>query len=266
MSRKLYYLQSRNKHLAFSGKTEWADWADRWLADGLEVVETPGGAGFVRIDVSALQAWMEAQNRDGGAVSFVGVLTRAAGLAMRRYPNLHKITVGRNRRHYPQHVDIGVSQAGETFVSPLMLVEQAEKKTASEISKEITLRQPEVQRKDEKLLSIVRKVGWLIPLPACRRMILRALLSTVGFRRGAGVLQLSYIPYFPMFLPMRFTATAILGVGAIHPEVIAVDGQPAVRPVIWVSLAMNHRVWDGLAAARFFHEFTRILETVDPEL
>ena len=116
------------------------------------------------------------------------------------------------------------------------------------------------------MLSIFRKIGWLIPFPAGRRMAIRALLSTVKFRRGAGALQLSYIPLFPMFLAMRFTATAILGVGSIHPEVIAVGGQPSVRPVVWASLAINHRVWDGLAASRFFNEFVRVLEAVDPEL
>ena len=266
MSRKLYYLRGRGGEKPFSGKTETVDWADRWLADGLEVCETPGGAGFKRIDVSGLQVWMELQRQQGSPVSFIGVLTRAAGLAIRRHPHLHKIAVGRNRRHYPPHVDVGVSQAGETFVSSVILIENAEGKSAAEISKEITARQPEIARQEQKLLSLFRTWGWLVPLPVLRRMILRWLLGRVWFRKGAGVMQLSYIPYLPMFVANRFSATAILGIGGIHPEVIAVDGQAVVRPIIWASCAMNHRVWDGLSGARFFNEFTKILESVDPEL
>jgi pyruvate/2-oxoglutarate dehydrogenase complex dihydrolipoamide acyltransferase (E2) component len=45
-----------------------------------------------------------------------------------------------------------------------------------------------------------------------------------------------------------------------------VDGQAAVRPVIWASISVNHRVWDGLSAARFLNEFVKILESVDPAL
>jgi len=266
MSRKLYYLRGRGGQKPFSGTTESVDWADRWLADGLEVAETPGGTAFIRIDVSGLQAWMDLQRRQGNSVSLIGVLTRAAGLAIQRHPYLHKIAVGRNRRHYPAHVDIGVSQAGETFVSPLMLIEATESKRSADISKEITARQTEIARGEEKLLSVVRKWGWLVPVPALRRSIIRFLLGRVAFRKGAGVLQVSYMPHIPMFTAMRFTATAIIGVGGVRPEPIAVDGQVVVRPVIWVSLAMNHRVWDGLSGARFLTEFAKILESVDPEL
>jgi hypothetical protein len=266
VSRKLYYLRGRGGQKPFSGKTESVDWADRWLADGLEVCETPGGAGFVQIDVSSLQVWMELQRQQGRPVSFIGVLTRAAGLAIQRHPYLHKIAVGRNRRHYPTHIDIGVSQAGETFVSPVLLIEKAENKRAADISMEITARLPEISRQEQKLLGFFRKWGWLVPVPMFRRMIIRWLLGQVWFRKGAGVMQLSYIPHLSKFVAMQFSATAILGIGGIHPEVIAVDGQATVRPIIWASCAMNHRVWDGLSGARFFNEFTKILESVDPEL
>src|SRR5207237_248666 len=111
------------------------------------------------------------------------------------------------------------------------------------------------------------------PLPALRRTIIRFLLGRVGFRKGAGVMQVSYVPHrlegaygIPIFVAMRFTATAILGVGGVRPEPVAVDGQVEVRQVIWVSCAINHRVWDGLCLARFLTEFAKILESVDPEL
>jgi pyruvate dehydrogenase E2 component (dihydrolipoamide acetyltransferase) len=44
---------------------------------------------------------------------------------------------------------------------------------------------------------------------------------------------------------------AILAVGALVDRVIPVDGQPAVRPTITLSLSCDHRVVDGAEGARF---------------
>ena len=45
--------------------------------------------------------------------------------------------------------------------------------------------------------------------------------------------------------------TAILAVGRIADRVVAVDGQPAVRPMISLTLSSDHRVVDGAQAALF---------------
>ncbi len=60
-----------------------------------------------------------------------------------------------------------------------------------------------------------------------------------------------------MYQVDRFTAiitppqVAILAVGAIADRVVAVDGQPAVRPMMNVTLSCDHRVADGARAAMF---------------
>ena len=45
--------------------------------------------------------------------------------------------------------------------------------------------------------------------------------------------------------------SAILGVGRVTDEVLAVDGVPAVRPTMGLSLSFDHRVVDGGPAAEF---------------
>ena len=47
---------------------------------------------------------------------------------------------------------------------------------------------------------------------------------------------------------------AILAVGQITDKVVAVDGQPAVRPMLGLNLSCDHRVVDGARAARFLDD------------
>jgi pyruvate dehydrogenase E2 component (dihydrolipoamide acetyltransferase) len=47
---------------------------------------------------------------------------------------------------------------------------------------------------------------------------------------------------------------AILAVGAIADRVVAVDGKPAVRPMMTLTLSCDHRVADGARAAMFLDD------------
>ena len=52
---------------------------------------------------------------------------------------------------------------------------------------------------------------------------------------------------------------AILAVGAIADRVVAMDGQPAVRPMMTLTLSCDHRVVDGARAAEFLRDLTSLL-------
>jgi pyruvate/2-oxoglutarate dehydrogenase complex dihydrolipoamide acyltransferase (E2) component len=266
MSKKFYFSRADARAKAFSGKKETVDFADRWLEDGLAVCEAPGAVFMDLVDVSALEAWIDHQKKEGKKLTLAAVIVRAAALALARLPELNQIAVGGIYRYYPPHINIGLSQAGETFVAPLMLLEKLEGKRSVEIADEIAMQMPEVRKKDEKMLNALRKWGWIVPVKPLRQVVLRWIMKQLWFRRGAGTLQISYVPGTDVFMPLKFTATAIVGVGDTRDRVIAVDGQPSVRRTVWLYCAMNHSVWDGLCTARFLTEMKKVLETVDPEL
>jgi pyruvate dehydrogenase E2 component (dihydrolipoamide acetyltransferase) len=52
---------------------------------------------------------------------------------------------------------------------------------------------------------------------------------------------------------------AILAVGAIADRVVAVDGSPAVRPTITLTLSSDHRVVDGAKAAAFLRDLAEAI-------
>jgi pyruvate dehydrogenase E2 component (dihydrolipoamide acetyltransferase) len=53
---------------------------------------------------------------------------------------------------------------------------------------------------------------------------------------------------------------AILAVGAIADRVVAIDGRPAVRPMMTLTLSSDHRVADGARSAEFMRSLVQIIE------
>ena len=53
---------------------------------------------------------------------------------------------------------------------------------------------------------------------------------------------------------------AILAVARITDRVVAVDGQPAVRPMLTLTLSCDHRAVDGARAAQFLDALAALIE------
>jgi pyruvate dehydrogenase E2 component (dihydrolipoamide acetyltransferase) len=70
-----------------------------------------------------------------------------------------------------------------------------------------------------------------------------------------------------MFEVDAFTAivvppqAAILAVGAIADRVVAVNGQPAVRPMMSMTISCDHRVVDGVRAAEFMRDLASAVKS-----
>jgi pyruvate dehydrogenase E2 component (dihydrolipoamide acetyltransferase) len=59
---------------------------------------------------------------------------------------------------------------------------------------------------------------------------------------------------------------AILAVGAIVDRVVAVDGEPRVRPMLTLTLSSDHRVIDGARAAEFMRDLVNAIGNPQPHL
>ncbi len=65
-----------------------------------------------------------------------------------------------------------------------------------------------------------------------------------------------------MFTPIiNLPECAILGVGRIRPEPVAVGQDVQVRQTMWLSLTFDHRLVDGAPAARFLQALARYVES-----
>ncbi len=54
--------------------------------------------------------------------------------------------------------------------------------------------------------------------------------------------------------------SGILAVGAVKERPVAIDGEIAVRPMMWITGSFDHRLIDGVLAARFMQRLTELLE------
>ncbi len=54
--------------------------------------------------------------------------------------------------------------------------------------------------------------------------------------------------------------SAMLGIGSIRPQPVVRDGQVVVRQMMKATLSVDHRVTDGVEAAKYLAEFRRLLE------
>ena len=232
------------------GTDESLDYADRWLRDGLRVLHPALSVHQITVDMTHAARRLEELRRQGVHASATHLLVHAAARALVENPHLHQVIAG-TRRHRPARVDIGLSVTGETFVAPVLVIEGADQKSVAEIAAETVTRAPEIRRADQRMIQALRTWGRLVPFGFLRRAILRSLFTSATFRRkGAGTFQVSMVPV-DWALTSAFSTAGVLVGGQTRQRVVVVDGQPAVRPVMNVTLSGDHGVWDGRAAARF---------------
>jgi pyruvate dehydrogenase E2 component (dihydrolipoamide acetyltransferase) len=236
--------------VALTGKDEGSfDLAERWLYDSLRVLRPPFAAYQVTVDMTNALARLDALRKEGVAATPTHLLIRAAARGFASNPALQRIIAG-SRRSRTDRIDIGLSISGETFVAPVLVIEAADTKSVADIAAETARRVPEVQAAEREHLAGLRRWGWL-PLGFVRRAIMRALFSSRAFRRkNAGTFQVTTVPV-EWAATSIFVATGVLVGGQVRSRVIPVDGQPAVRPTMTITLSGDHGLWDGRSAARF---------------
>src|SRR5687768_3408318 len=116
---------------------EVLDYAERWLRDGLAVVRPSFSVIQTTVDMTNAHQRLDALRRRGVHATATHLLVYAAARALSANRQFHQLIAG-NRRHRPEHVDIGLSISGDTFVAPVLVVERSEEHT-SELQSRIHL-------------------------------------------------------------------------------------------------------------------------------
>jgi len=188
---------------------------------------------YVRIDchIDRLQK-LRADHAQRGKASINDFVIKAAALALKDVPAVNASYTEAAIRRYRQ-VNIAVAVAlEEGLLTPV--VENADTKTIAEIAQEVAA------------LALQARSGTL-PLGASRGATFS--ISNLG---AYGVREFTAVINPPQ--------GAILAVGAAEQRAVVVDGKLAIATVMTVTLSSDHRVIDGVVAARWLAAFKQHLE------
>ncbi len=186
------------------------------------------------VDASRLNSWREAvrSRGDGAGVTHTDLLVKLAAEALRRHPRVN--SSWRDGTVVPgERINVAIAVAtDEALVAPV--IHDADRLELAAIA--------------SRRLELVRaaREGRLRPDDVSGGTFT---VSNLGMY---GVDSFDAIVNAPQ--------AAILAVGRITDRVVAVDGQPHVRPILELSVSFDHRVVDGARGAEFLDSLAGLIE------
>ncbi len=174
--------------------------------------------------------WVEKQT--GLKVTYTDLFVKLLGTALRNHPRLNAAWTGDGLQFNPE-INVGLATAVEEgLIVPV--IHNADQATVSQIA---TQRHDLTERARRRKLRPVDLTGGTFTLTNLGMYNVDAFNAIVNPPQAA-----------------------ILAVGRIAERVVAVNGQPAVRLIVTLSLACDHRVVDGARAAQFLDDLANYIE------
>ncbi len=192
--------------------------------------QAPHVTEMMEVDMAAADAY-----RNAHGLSYTDLIVAAAARGLGEHPNLNAALVGDTVEIYAA-VNIGLAVAvDDGLVIPVL--RDAARLSLADISQQ---RRALVEKATAGRLSLDDLAGGTFTITN---------LGAEGVR------------YFtPILNPPQ---AAILGVGSIAPRAVVIAGSLQARPTLDLSLTFDHRVVDGLPAARFLARIKALLEAPD---
>ncbi len=228
---------------------------ERWMSDARQVLHVPGGMVQRLVDMTRARAAVQELKKGGLAATFAHVIVRATALALAQNPGIYQMVCG-YRRLTAGRVDIGLTMSGIETDIPTVL-EGVDGKSLGAMVAAIDGAIAATRAREERLSGS----AWWFPFGLLRRWLLRSWYGKLSSRRRlAGLIEVSYDSNADVVVPLRFCTDAILSVGRVNDVVLAIDGEPAVRPMACLTLCLDHVAMDGMRAATLINAVKELLE------
>ena len=191
------------------------------------------------------------------------LLIKACSLALRRYPQINYMLRG-HKVVQPSSIDIGISVAGEENVAPVVVIRDADTLSLQAIAQELFVKSIEAKKQEKNNLKKLDSIGMWIPFNFVRRKVADLFINNQRVRRElVGTFQITSLSNVDFLIPAVISTTALLGVGGVAKRCIGVGEKVELRTTTYLSPEVDHRMLDGVKAAEFLTEITRLLENPD---
>ena len=190
-----------------------------------------------RVDMSAAARRLSAGRKDFGVkLTYTHLLLRAAGEALRVEPAMNRLWLGDGRMKLLGRSSVGLAVAGEESLIVITIAEPDRMSLA--------------QLAQHTAEAVTRaRAGRLTGEDLAECALTLSNLGMYGVQRFSAIID-----------PQQ---TAILAIGRIADEPVARDGGLFACPVMSVTLSADHRIVDGVNAARFLSAFGTSVQAVD---
>ncbi len=204
---------------------------------------SPHATTLVEVDMTTLARWLERnkdefKRREGVGVSYQAFAIKAVAETLKEQPYLNASWTEDNKVVLRKQINIGVS-----------------------IALENNLVVPVIRNADTlNLVGIARAVADLVSRARANRLMPADLQGATFTVNNPGV--------FGTLISMAIINqpnAGILTMDAVVKRPVVIDDAIAIRQMMYMSLSFDHRVLDGLTAARFLVAIKRRLETWTPE-
>lgn len=187
----------------------------------------------IRVDMTQAGRIKEELAAGGIKISYTDLIVKLVAEIVLQFPTLNS-SVEETGILYKSYVNMGVAVAlKDGLIVPV--VRNAHKKKLKEISEEI--RQLAIKAKENNLAMEEVEGGTFT-------------VTNLGMY---GIESFNPIINQP--------EVAILGVNAIRKEIVVVDDEPEIRPMMSLSLTADHRAVDGAVAAQFLQQLKKTIES-----
>lgn len=240
--------------------------------------------GSAEVDVSRLHPYLQqVRDQTGVKVSMTHAVARAFAAALGAHPELNCL-VRRGRLWQRRDVDVFCQVAvpaedrnklqGADLSG--VVLRQADRLTMAGIATELEKTAQRIRNRDDPNLARVKNLLKWMPAWLAKGML--RFLSYLNHDWGMDLRWLG-VPDDP-FGSIMVTSLGMFGVrhayaplypggrcigvvlvGAVYDKVVAVEGRPEVRPVLPLTIALDHRIIDGLQAAVLQREVVQRLES-----
>ncbi len=204
---------------------------------------SPHATTLVEVDMTNLARWLERhkdefKRREGVGVSYQTFAVKAVAEGLKEHPYLNASWTDDNKIVLRKQINIGVS-----------------------IALENNLVVPVIRNADTlNLVGIARAVADLVNRTRANRLMPADLQGATFTVNNPGV--------FGTLISMAIINqpnAGILTMDAVVKRPVVIDDAIAIRHMMYMSLSFDHRIIDGLTAARFLTSIKRRLETWTPE-
>jgi pyruvate dehydrogenase E2 component (dihydrolipoamide acetyltransferase) len=186
----------------------------------------------MEVDMTSASKVKAEKEKAGWQISYNDFIIKAAASAIREFPSVNTMLLGQELRTMSE-VNVGVAvKSGDDLLVPV--IKKADGLSLSDIS-----------RSAKNLIERARS----------------GMLATKEMSGGTFTISNLGMYDVDMFAPViNPPETAILGVGRIVPKIVVLGENMAIRKVMTLTLVFDHRVIDGVLAAKFLQRIKQLLE------